>query len=328
VVINDRGLVRKSDVGAVVLNVTVVGPSDPGFASVFPLDTAAPTASSVNFAAGQTVPNLVIAKIGRGGGISIVTSANAADVIVDVMGYYPGVSTADAAGGYAALGRDSIDMPISYDRCYGIPYAINPYTAPAGWVQNVVDAFDAIHAITGLTFIRMDDTAEPGTRDDFDQAGNPRPLIVAFGNANMYPELSGSVVGYAGSSYGSATDGWVRLVPEQYITGAAIFDSGESLQPGFGSGNAFGKVALHELGHVVGLGHVDNTDELMNAYIIQRSGSYGQGDTVGLSLLYKTQSCAGSPASFQSRMAPGKDLLPTDGPRHVERTMETVETAD
>ncbi|MDQ4107682.1 MAG: NHL repeat-containing protein, partial [Actinomycetota bacterium] len=58
-----------SGVSAVVLNVTVTEPSAGGFLNVFPSGTARPLASSVNFRPGQTVANLVVAKVGNDGGV-------------------------------------------------------------------------------------------------------------------------------------------------------------------------------------------------------------------------------------------------------------------
>src|SRR5258707_4837659 len=47
---------------AAVLNVTVVDAAAPGFVTVFPCGAPQPLASNLNFVAGQTVPNAVIAK--------------------------------------------------------------------------------------------------------------------------------------------------------------------------------------------------------------------------------------------------------------------------
>ncbi len=56
---------------AVIANVTAVDPTAWGFLSVWPAGAAQPTASNLNFLAGQTVPNLVMIKLGAGGAISI-----------------------------------------------------------------------------------------------------------------------------------------------------------------------------------------------------------------------------------------------------------------
>ena len=75
-----------SDAKTAMLNVTAVEASSDGFMTVFPCGTPVPTASNVNYAAGQTIPNAVVAKIGDGGRVCIYTSATAG-LIVDVNGY-------------------------------------------------------------------------------------------------------------------------------------------------------------------------------------------------------------------------------------------------
>jgi hypothetical protein len=49
---------------------------------------AQPTASNLNWVAGQTVPNRVIVPIGTGGKVSVANVRGATDVIVDVSGYF------------------------------------------------------------------------------------------------------------------------------------------------------------------------------------------------------------------------------------------------
>ena len=66
---------------------------------MFPCGTAVPEASNLNYAAGQTIPNAVFAKLGADGRVCIYTYA-ATDLIVDVNGYVPASSdiTASCAG--------------------------------------------------------------------------------------------------------------------------------------------------------------------------------------------------------------------------------------
>ncbi|MFD4240211.1 hypothetical protein ACFWP3_01095 [Streptomyces sp. NPDC058525] len=74
---------------AVALNVTVTNPKDAGHLTAFPSGQAAPSTSSVNYRAGQTVANSVIVPIGSDGRISIRNGGWApTDVVVDVVGYY------------------------------------------------------------------------------------------------------------------------------------------------------------------------------------------------------------------------------------------------
>jgi len=80
------------DAKAVVITTTVTGPTGPGFLTVFPCGQPQPLASNLNYVAGQTVPNSVIAKLGAGGQVCLSTFA-AADLVVDVAGYFPAGSS-------------------------------------------------------------------------------------------------------------------------------------------------------------------------------------------------------------------------------------------
>jgi len=73
---------------AVVLNVTVTNASSASYLSLWPDQSAQPTASDLNFGAGQTVPNLVVVKVGADGSVAIFNAAGQADVVVDVVGWY------------------------------------------------------------------------------------------------------------------------------------------------------------------------------------------------------------------------------------------------
>lgn len=84
-----RGGVPATGVSAVVLNVTATGPTAPSFLTVFPDGASRPEASNLNVASGQTIPNLVIAKVGGGGKVAIYNGFGNVDVIADVAGYFP-----------------------------------------------------------------------------------------------------------------------------------------------------------------------------------------------------------------------------------------------
>ncbi len=72
---------------AVALNLTVTEASGPGYATLYPCGADRPEASTINFAAGSTIANGVIAPAGRDGRVCIYTSAST-HVIVDVSGSF------------------------------------------------------------------------------------------------------------------------------------------------------------------------------------------------------------------------------------------------
>ena len=73
---------------SVVLNVTAVDAAAAGFATVYPCGVERPLASNVNFTAGGTVPNSVIARVGVDGKVCVYSSQRI-DAVVDVTGYFP-----------------------------------------------------------------------------------------------------------------------------------------------------------------------------------------------------------------------------------------------
>ncbi|MET9955277.1 hypothetical protein ABZ135_27540, partial [Streptomyces sp. NPDC006339] len=92
--------IPSAGVTAVVLNVTATGSTAGGFVSVYPDGTARPTASNLNFTAGQTIPNLVVVPVVNGK-VTFYNHSGSVDLLADVAGYYttaPGGSTYQPAG--------------------------------------------------------------------------------------------------------------------------------------------------------------------------------------------------------------------------------------
>ncbi len=72
---------------AAMLNITVTDATGSSFLTVYP-GGSPPTASSLNWTAGETVPNLVLASLSPQGTLTLYNSAGAVDVVIDVLGYY------------------------------------------------------------------------------------------------------------------------------------------------------------------------------------------------------------------------------------------------
>jgi enamine deaminase RidA (YjgF/YER057c/UK114 family) len=95
--VTDLGnLVPASGVGAVSLNVTAVDPEGAGYVTVYPCG-ALPLASNLNYLAGQTVPNAVIAPVSVTGTVCFY-SLRPSHLVVDINGWFR------AGGGYTPVG--------------------------------------------------------------------------------------------------------------------------------------------------------------------------------------------------------------------------------
>lgn len=91
------GGVPSSGVSAVVLNLTGVNPTGPGYVTAYASGLAQPTASNINLDyVGQIIANQVIVPVGSDGRINLYTY-DAVDLLVDVAGYYSD-TTASSSG--------------------------------------------------------------------------------------------------------------------------------------------------------------------------------------------------------------------------------------
>jgi hypothetical protein len=122
------GGVPEHGVSAVLLNVTAAAPDEDSFLSVYPklshqvLDAngrpdgiavfydqswfrTGPGTSNLNFRAGQTLPNLVLARVGAGGKIMIENFGGNVDVIADVVGW---VDTGTGGDGFTGVTPDRL----------------------------------------------------------------------------------------------------------------------------------------------------------------------------------------------------------------------------
>jgi hypothetical protein len=75
---------------AVALNVTVTSPTNGSVLTVYPADAARPTASNLNYVAGQTIANMVVVKVGAGNKVTFYNSYGSVDVIADLAGSFAG----------------------------------------------------------------------------------------------------------------------------------------------------------------------------------------------------------------------------------------------
>jgi hypothetical protein len=107
--------------GTAVLNVTATDPQAPGYLTAYPCATALPATSTVNFGAGDTVPNAAAVAVDTVGYVCVFASAPT-HVIVDLAG-------TSSAGAPATTGAPLAQAALDWGATQiGAPYAaINPY---------------------------------------------------------------------------------------------------------------------------------------------------------------------------------------------------------
>ena len=101
--VSGHGGVPADGVSAIVLNATVTETTGAGFVTIWPSGQARPTVSNINAtAAGQTVANLVVVRLGTGGSVSVFAQRQT-EVVLDVAGYFTATTGPVDAGRFMAV---------------------------------------------------------------------------------------------------------------------------------------------------------------------------------------------------------------------------------
>jgi hypothetical protein len=187
---------------------------------------------------------------------------------------------------FIAFQADGV-TPVAYDPCRPVHYVVRPDNAPAGGEEAVHSAFARIAEVTGLRFVHDGGSDELSTLDrpifQPDRYGDRwAPVLVAWETEEQNPALAGDTVGQAGSVSVSLGEG-----TQVFVTGTVSLDAGRmpeilSFRDGAETARA---IILHEVGHLVGLGHVDDPGQLMFPEARRDVTDLQAGDLTGLAAL-------------------------------------------
>ena len=181
------------------------------------------------------------------------------------------------------------DRPVAYDPCRKIHYVVNEEAATAPSRALLASAIARVSAATGLEFVN--DGATDETVADHRPAFQPNrygdrwaPVLFWWTTPTKAPKLRGDVAGYAGSAYVDVREAGINH-SRAYVSGTVVLDGpdiADVAQRAPGHDRDARAIILHELGHLVGLDHVNDTAQLMNPTNTGAVDDYRGGDRRGL----------------------------------------------
>jgi len=185
-------------------------------------------------------------------------------------------------GGYTVLDARSNGQAVTWDPCQPIHFVVRRDGEIPGGRVLLDQAMAEISKDTGLFFMDDGTTTEPPVpnRNAYqpDRYGKAwAPVLITWSNPTEYPGLAGDVVGLAGPVAVGGKNAHI-------VSGEVVFDAPDLTElEGVPDGSTFAyDVMLHELGHLVGLGHIDDVNSVMNPVSSRPLRGYSQGDLRGL----------------------------------------------
>jgi hypothetical protein len=199
---------------------------------------------------------------------------------------------------YMTLGNGK-KIVTRWNPCRAHTYKVNLAAVPAAsrptMLAETHTAMRVLAAKSGIPFAYQGATGEvpqPGS-----SASQSAEIIIAYTTpAGTGYGLSGSTAGVGGtaSKWTSTYAGSTPTYTGGIYRGFVVIDTPEALKwtPGFGTGVRRGNLLLHELGHVVGLGHYGNPGLLMNPSVSSRTpNGFVGGDLAGLAVVGRPAGC-------------------------------------
>jgi hypothetical protein len=215
--------------------------------------------------------------------------------------------------GFRVWAVDDAGRTVRWDPCATITLVVDPAGAPEGALDDLAAAIELLVAagapplaIEALTAERPSATREPYQPERYGERW--APVLVAWarpgeGALPLRAQDRGIAIPVA-----VRIDGVHAFVSGQVVLNATRTDLVAGSED---RATSWGATIAHELGHLVGLGHVDDARELMSADPGRGPVELGPGDRAGLAHLGDDRRCAPAPPPRRLPLRPADPDDPT-----------------
>jgi len=196
------------------------------------------------------------------------------------------VRVANPDSSYVFQNMNPDGSPVTFSPCRPVHFVINPENAPANGETLIMKTIGKVSNATGLTFVYDGVSQESPSKSR--NGYQPKtygdrwaPILIAWASLKSKPGDSADMVGEATSYQLVRGNGFAH-----YVTGQVVLDQKQILRMNEQYGqNITGSVIEHEMGHLIGLGHTAERNELMYHETQIGVSEYQAGDLTGLAEL-------------------------------------------
>lgn len=182
---------------------------------------------------------------------------------------------------------------VRWDSCRRIRWTFNPEASPRKALSQIREGLRRMHLATGLDFVYTGTTKQ--APNPYGDRVDGADLIIGWRTAKSYKPFARhpGTVGMGGNTFHSGYQEADGSAVNMAVQGGVVLNASMKgkLGNGFGKGVTWGEVIIHELGHVIGLGHPEADSQVMFRSVLARNANWGAGDLAGFRRLGDVRGC-------------------------------------
>jgi Regulator of chromosome condensation (RCC1) repeat len=233
--VTNRADIPDTGVGAVVINLTAINPTNTTYITAYPTGTPQPTTASLNTTANTINGNLAIVKVGTGGTISLYNNNGNTHLTADIMGWLP-VTTNEPAPDVVIVDGDEITVlsggretggavleltePLPVGRIVVTTFDDGPYYGQITEVDGLVVVTEEVPLARVIPDLDLSFTADAATGDFTVLRGDPESVVLDASdfegeNIEIKKEFPGFDCGVTES--GASIGGGYDIEPGEFV---------------------------------------------------------------------------------------------------------------
>jgi len=218
-------------------------------------------------------------------------AANWTRHVTDGAALTAGTTITSSTGASYAVAAVVAGKPVRWNPCAAIHWRANVARGPVGGLDVLKAAVASVAYATGTTWVYDGQTTTTPTTAWLPTSPTVnKPVLIGWTDGTASDLLRGQAASVLGMTR-TTWFGRVTATGTVAATRGAVVALDRTDRLPLRGADSWSAVALHELGHVMGLAHPHDSGELMNAVLPANLTSLQTGDRTGLRLLGRSSGC-------------------------------------